>query len=203
MLKCIIRYFTCLACLALVMLAARPAEAHRVNIFAWVDGEQIHVDCAFSRGNKVRGGRIEARAAVSGELLASGRTDTDGVFIFPVPEQARAAKLDLRVYVDAGEGHKASWLLKAADFSPAGSLQDEPEQAQGEKQALPAEAFNYPELKRALGETLDAALEVKLAPLRTMLMEHTQSGPELKDIIGGIGWLIGLAGIAAYFRRRA
>jgi nickel transport protein len=35
-----------------------------------------------------------------------------------------------------------------------------------------------------------------------MLAEQTEAGPNLRDIIGGIGWIFGLIGVAAYFRRR-
>ena len=37
------------------------------------------------------------------------------------------------------------------------------------------------------------------APLRAMLVGEKEKGPGLTEIVGGLGWLVGLAGIAAYF----
>ena len=35
-----------------------------------------------------------------------------------------------------------------------------------------------------------------------MLASQFDAGPSLKDIVGGIGWIFGLVGVAAWFRRR-
>ncbi|CAK7056238.1 MAG: hypothetical protein DESF_02389 [Desulfovibrio sp.] len=49
---------------------------------------------------------------------------------------------------------------------------------------------------------INALLESRLAPLRRQLAEMRQDGPGLREIAGGMGWLVGLAGIALYFRSR-
>ena len=56
--------------------------------------------------------------------------------------------------------------------------------------------------RQELEKIINAALEQKLAPLRKMLAEQYNAEPSLRDIIGGIGWLLGLAGIALYFKSR-
>jgi nickel transport protein len=59
-----------------------------------------------------------------------------------------------------------------------------------------------PELKKYLEDMLEA----KLAPVRQMLgrilAAQQDESPRLRDIIGGIGWIIGLLGLAAYMRNR-
>lgn len=47
-----------------------------------------------------------------------------------------------------------------------------------------------------------AALDAKLAPLKRDLAAQRNAGPGLTEIIGGIGWLLGLAGMGLYFRGR-
>ena len=47
---------------------------------------------------------------------------------------------------------------------------------------------------------VNAALDAKLAPIKRAVLE--KSGPGLVEILGGIGWIFGLAGTAAYFRSR-
>ena len=49
---------------------------------------------------------------------------------------------------------------------------------------------------------VNAALDVKLGPIRRELAEMRVSRPGFSEIFGGIGWLVGLAGIALYFKGR-
>ena len=56
--------------------------------------------------------------------------------------------------------------------------------------------------RQELEKIIDTTLEQKLAPIRKMLAEQYNAEPSLRDIIGGIGWLLGLAGIVAYFKSR-
>lgn len=50
----------------------------------------------------------------------------------------------------------------------------------------------------ALQALVEAAVEKKIAPVRALLVAEKEKGPGLTEIIGGIGWLVGLAGLAAY-----
>ena len=49
---------------------------------------------------------------------------------------------------------------------------------------------------------VNAALDAKLGPIRRDLAAQVNAGPSLRDIIGGIGWILGLAGIGLYFKGR-
>jgi len=49
---------------------------------------------------------------------------------------------------------------------------------------------------------VEKALDKKMKPLIEMLAESQQKSPDIGDIIGGIGYIIGLVGIAAYFHNR-
>jgi nickel transport protein len=52
---------------------------------------------------------------------------------------------------------------------------------------------------------LDQSLDQRLNPVLKMLSESRDKGPTLRDILGGIGYILGLMGLAAYihFRRKA
>lgn len=59
---------------------------------------------------------------------------------------------------------------------------------------------------KALADIIGPIMEDKLAPvlqkqaiLEKLLLEEKFSGPKMTDVIGGIGWILGLAGIVAYF----
>ena len=86
-----------LLALFLALTAQAPAMAHRVNIFAYVEGNDVLVECVFSTSSPVRDGQINVFDSVSGEELLQGKTDDKGFFRFPVPEKARAAGRGLRV----------------------------------------------------------------------------------------------------------
>ena len=51
-------------------------------------------------------------------------------------------------------------------------------------------------------EQLEKALDKKMKPVLKMLAESRATGPGISDILGGIGYIIGLVGIAAYFHSR-
>ncbi len=188
---------------ALALLAAllpAPVQAHRINIFAWLEGDSVMVECGFNRSSPVRSGLITVFDGANGKELLQGHTDDKGHFSFPVPPAARAGH-GLRIQIAAGEGHRNEWIMDASEFSgaeaPTGSARDTaapsaPAQTQAGR---PATADDV----RAI---VNAALDAKLGPIRRDLAAQVNAGPGLRDIIGGIGWILGLAGMGLYFRGR-
>ena len=176
----------CMA-LCLVFAGAPFASAHRVNIFAFVDGDAVQVECGFNRSQKVKQGTVEVFDATTGVQLLQGTTDDNGVFRFPVTAELRKAGHDLSIRIIAGEGHQNDWTV-AADELPSA--------------AAPVAAVSGGATPAEIERIVDAALDAKLSPIKRMLAEQTEAGPNLRDIIGGIGWIFGLIGVAAYFRRR-
>jgi nickel transport protein len=60
--------------------------------------------------------------------------------------------------------------------------------------------------EKALINNIGTLMDDKLAPLfqkqatlEKLLLEDKFSGPKMTDIVGGIGWILGLGGIAAFF----
>ncbi|MDO9262393.1 MAG: hypothetical protein Q7U02_00395, partial [Desulfosalsimonadaceae bacterium] len=50
-----------------------------------------------------------------------------------------------------------------------------------------------------LERVVERLLDKKLRPITQMLVEMQQKGPTVTDIFGGIGYIVGLMGMAAYF----
>lgn len=211
-------------CLGLC-LTASPAAAHRVNIFAFVDGDAVTVECGYNRSQKVRQGTVEVFDAESGEKLLEGLTDDKGVFRFPLSGAMLRAGHALRLRIIAGEGHQNEWIVEADELAAA--TEAAPSPAQAAPVAAPpalAPASASPGTSAALASPsapsgvsggasgvatpqdveriVNAALDAKLSPIKRLLAEQAEAGPSLRDIIGGIGWIFGLIGVAAYFRRR-
>ena len=68
-----------------ILGTAANALAHRVNIFAWTEGNEVVAECGFNGGNKVKQGQIAVYDAATGAKLLEGKTDDEGGFRFPIP----------------------------------------------------------------------------------------------------------------------
>lgn len=193
--------------LAVSLLTHSTALAHRVNVFAYADGGEIVVECGYSKSKPVNRGTIEVLDLASGQVLLHGTTDENGRFRFPVPEAARTSGNGLRIVLKAGEGHQNDWVVDAAEYMGA-SPTTEPKPvavSAGRTDGGPdaSERAVAGGLTRAdVEEVVNAALDAKLAPIRRAVLERPEDGPGLKEIVGGIGWIFGLVGIAAYFKGR-
>ena len=214
--------------LLLALALPQAAHAHRVNIFAWTEGDQVVTECGFNGGNKVKQGQVVVYDAATGAKMLEGRTDDQGVYRFAVPAGGKAH--GLRIVVKAGEGHQNEWTMDAAELA-AVELPAAPASTAGVKEAAaPAAQKNSSASQAAptanlaanpaangaaapnpnavgvspgeLQSILNSALEAKLGPIRRELAEMRASRPGFSEIFGGIGWLVGLAGIALYFKGR-
>lgn len=218
--RCVFPVCLALACL---LLTAGHAGAHRVNIFAYVDGADIVTECGFSRSARVRQGLVEVFDAVTGTKILEGRTDENGIFRFAAPAADIRGGHGLRIHINAGEGHQNDWIMEAGELEgaatvpaarasfPSDGLSGAGAETEGgtapPSAALPASLSAVPgrggwATPADVERIVNAALSARLAPIQHLLARQSESGPGLKDIIGGLGWIFGLAGMAAYFRRR-
>lgn len=199
--------------LVFALLVHSPALAHRVNVFAYVEAGEIVVECSYSKSKRVNHGAIEVQAASSGEILLQGTTDETGLFRFPIPKQARESASDLRILLRAGEGHQNEWIVEAAEFMSGGAAAvpaaDSPEEQPTAPKAasqtggqIPTTSESYGLSRAEMEEIVNTALDAKLAPIKRAMLEQAEDGPGMKEIVGGIGWIFGLIGIAAYFKSR-
>jgi nickel transport protein len=181
----------------LVFIAApEMCLAHKVSVFAWVESDTVYTLSKFSGGKKVKKGRIGVYDP-EGKKLLDGLTDDQGEFAFKVPQTTA-----LRVELTAGAGHKGHWLV------PLEEIVGTPEPNSGRK-AEKASPGKPAEKDRITGSddarlqaAIEKALDKKLKPVMKLLAESKQAGPSLTEILGGIGYIIGLVGIAAYFKSR-
>ncbi len=99
--------------LVLLSFVATPALAHRVVIFAFAEGDTVQTESKFMPGGPVKQGKIIVQDPKTGKELLTGQTDDQGKFSFPMPPEAKSQKMDLKIIVEAGMGHRAEFLLKA------------------------------------------------------------------------------------------
>lgn len=178
----------------LVMLYAFPALAHGVRVFGYVENGFIKGEGYFAGGVKAQGSMVELLDA-SGKVLATTKTDEAGTFSIKLP----AADPPLKLVLKAGPGHQGDYTLTAEDLGQKAEAKAAP--------AAPAQALAQAPTVGISAAGLEAAvnraLEAKLAPINRRLAELAdKQGVSLQDVMAGIGYILGIFGIAAYMMSR-
>ncbi|MDQ1239166.1 MAG: nickel transport protein [Thermodesulfobacteriota bacterium] len=220
--------------------AAADVFAHKVNVFAYVEGESIMVDGYFS-------GRVKAQNCLirvfdgSGNKLLEGKTDTKGLYSFTIKDLPFSHG-GLKIVLEAEMGHRAEYSIGESEiprrlYKGASQIEREETMAQAPQESVaPKEgviqiagateptpqspeasakaeliqssiSIPQPSLdEETLRRNVEASLDEKLAPIIKMLgsqekilLEEKMRGPKLNEIIGGIGWIVGIIGIGAFF----
>lgn len=200
----------CASLLLLLTCLACPVFGHGLNIFAWLENGHILVQCDFGRDRAAVNATITVYDSVDKKEIDQGKTNTEGRYSFVVPDVVRHGH-GLTIIADAGQGHRGEWSMDASELRAATSLAEGFDQASAQagrthSSSIPATANmqsdNGALTREEISNIVQEALELKLGPIRQELAAHSASGPSLAEIIGGIGWIIGLAGVGFYFKAR-
>ena len=209
--------FVCVAVGLLLLCLCRDARAHRVNIFASVEGDLVRVECGFSRSQKVKNGRIVVTDATTGVQVLEGLTDADGIFSFRPPEDIPHSGHALIITIDAGTGHRNDWTISASELQALGAasapVTPQPPATPSARPTLVApdttaplapagDAARFGLSERELEAVINRTLDARLAPVNRALAQLQERGTDFRDVIGGIGWILGLIGLAAYMKYR-
>lgn len=214
--------FALVPCLLCCFLGA-PAWAHKAIVFAYLEADELVAEAGFSGGNPAKNCGISLRDLASGEILAQGRTDSNGLWRVPLPATAAQATQGMVIVLDAGEGHRAEWKLAPDEYlnhvpvapapatsenkaipnasaAPAADVSDTRAGASENSRGEPQPSLDSQQLRNIVEHAVADAVSRELAPLKRQLLQP--QGPDLRDILGGIGYLVGLAGLFAYSRSR-
>ncbi|OAN52973.1 hypothetical protein A6A04_14745 [Paramagnetospirillum marisnigri] len=167
-----------------LLLAAAPAQAHKLKLFASSDGAVISGSVYFVGGAKAVGvpGVVQGP---DGAELARFVTGEDGGFRV----EARS-RMDHLITVESGDGHAASLTIAAEDL-PASLPQG------AARRTVPPPGIAAP----AELEAVEAAVARQIAPLRRQIDAYEER-VRLHDLLGGIGTIFGLFGIMAWLSAR-
>jgi nickel transport protein len=175
---------------AIILIGSHvPALAHKVMIFAWVEGDTVFTESKFSGGKKV----LNAPVVIfdkEGKKLLEGKTDNKGEFSFKIPKVT-----DLRIVLNAAMGHKAEWTIPESEILEAGDIVEK-------KSARASGPLTVGLSKEEVQKIVEDSLDKKLRPIVRMMTESKNTKPSLTEIIGGIGYIFGLMGVALYFMNR-
>ncbi|MGO9122138.1 MAG: hypothetical protein ACLQPD_31570 [Desulfomonilaceae bacterium] len=196
-----------------VVINTPSAWSHGVNVFAYVDGPKIFVEGYFTGKSKAVGAIVEVFDA-QGNKLHEGKTNDNGVYSFKVLDVV-PVRGDLRIVLKAGPEHQAEFRIPVSDLPvypkrkaavlgipkephPQETIVNEDE----DTRALPRDQAV---LKRLVEEVVDSriqSLETMLRQQQKILMELKERRFSSIEIFGGIGWILGIVGVAAYLMSR-
>jgi len=183
----------CFAAVIFLLLLSWPffLWAHKVSIYAWVEGDRVFTESFLSSGHRAAHSQIEVFDK-HGKKLLTGKTDNQGMFSFKWPQNS-----DLKIVLRAPAGHRAEFNLKAGEIPLEG---DRPGGGHAEKDPsiVGVPCIGEEEIQTVVEKVLDE----KLRPLQKRLAAYEKRGPGITEVFGGIGYIIGLMGVALYFSRR-
>lgn len=178
-----------LLALALLLASAMPAAAHRLKLFATVEDGAITGYAFFVGGGRPQGSTIVIRDGAGTEVFRTV-TDDEGRFAWTPAGPDR-----FTVTVDARDGHAAETVLEAERFGAAPPSRS-PAPA-GTPTAPPPSASDAAMIEAAV----DRAVARQIRPLLEAY-DAAEGRARFNDVMGGIGMIIGLAGMALWASAR-
>jgi nickel transport protein len=173
------------------LLVSLPLSAHKLKVFASAEGERI-LGRAYFVGGAAASGAVIRIIDAEGRERARLEPDQEGNFDYRIERP-----MTYRVVADSLDGHQASWTLRTEEFSSATPTGEE----------MPANDAPVPEPDSTTAPDLSQVTRVEQAvarqirPLREALQAHEEQ-IRVRDILGGIGYIIGLAGFALWWNSR-
>ena len=98
----------------ILTIGTRECLAHKINVFAVVEKDFLMVEGYFPGKVKAQNSSVEVYDA-SGAKVAQGKTDTKGILKISLAD-LKPIKGDLKVVINTGDGHRAEYLVKAAEI---------------------------------------------------------------------------------------
>jgi nickel transport protein len=170
----------------LSVLHTETVCAHKASLFAYREGSTVYTEAYFVDGTPCRNAEITARAT-DGTVVAEGYTDHGGLFSFPY-----ALSGDLTISVRAGMGHGGEFLLTVDKSDTLGSTPEGGDlTGEGLEGDYTIEGGTTPN-----EAAIERIVEEKIGPIRDSVREIrvAQGKPTLGKVLGGLGWILGLAG---------
>jgi len=196
----VMRYMKALVLLFFMVGMPTLALAHKVSMFAYVEGDQIFLEGYFADGKRAMNSKVEAFDD-KGKELWSGITNDKGEVNMPVPKVIG----DLRITLTASMGHKAEYVLNAAELAGEDALASDATTAQDPAATQDAVAtatggmasVDQAALRRIVRQEVGEAI----MPLVRGLSELKERRG-VSDIVGGIGIIGGLLGVFFFLQAR-
>ncbi|MGN7612764.1 hypothetical protein ACQZV8_11845 [Magnetococcales bacterium HHB-1] len=179
--------------LFLSLLVASPAWSHKLKLFAMPVGEYIEGTVYFIGGIPAVNLPVKVESP-KGTPRFKLQTDAKGLFTFPFQPG-----MDHFIRADSGDGHRAELLLSAQELTPASHAA--PSKPTSATTVSSSDSPSTSSTAGCTSQEISAMIAQQIQPLRHQLNAY-EDRVRLQDILGGIGYIIGLAGIALWHQNR-
>ncbi len=195
----VIKYIVFLMGISLPLLVNTSARAHKVTVFAYVEGGRVYTESYYADGTKCRNSNITVYDEQGHEVL-TGKTNEKGEFSFTPPSDG-----PLKIVLDASPGHRAETVVSESELRAGEAVGKErsTETEETQKHAtctVQPRTGNITLTRKELKEILDDTLDRKLRPVMKLLAENRQHGVSARDVFAGLGYIFGIMGIVIYIR---
>jgi nickel transport protein len=180
--------------IGLIAVTAGSASAHKINLFATAAGQTVSGEVYVDASTPVADAKVQV--FVGGEVAHETNSDAEGKFEFNVA--CRAAH---RIVATAPGGHRAEWTVPADELPGSLPPCDVANTTQSPRPEQAEPTPHAPTDTEALEATVEEAVARQVAPLRRQIREYEQR-VRLHDIIGGVGYIVGLFGVASLILSR-
>ncbi|HUT12640.1 MAG TPA: carboxypeptidase-like regulatory domain-containing protein [Thermoguttaceae bacterium] len=179
-----------------LILSPASALAHKIHVFAYARGTTIHGQAYFTEDSPARNIAVTALDP-AGQQIGDTTTDDDGQFTLEAQYRC-----DHLLQVSTSDGHGGEYTVSASEFSQDlpprdGSAGSPPPSSSPEVDSPPDEGHAHTPAPEA-GQPDNKTLLVQIVELRKQLKSY-EDRIRLQDVLGGVGYILGVAGIAFYF----
>ena len=175
-----------------------PVQAHNIVSGAYVDGMTVEGEIGFSNGEMASPGVEITITDSNGHSLGTTQTEADGLFSFvasqPVEHIFKA---------NLGAGHVAEIIVAADDFSNTNTSATTPgTTTTTDRQQTPGSTSTTSTVSATdIERIVRKAVAQQVKPLQKELRAYKEK-MMFRDITGGLGFIFGMFGIAAWLASR-
>lgn len=184
----------CAAALVMTVIWMGTAAAHRLDLFVSADGAVIQGEAVYTPGGPARRGTVTL-SLPDGSELGTVEIEPDGTFSFQTPVRA-----DIEVRIETPDAHFARATLPATEL-PTGLPDWQGDGATPNETAPTTDAPAAAVGQEDLLPVIEQAVSRQVTPLRQEIAALERS-VRMRDILGGFGYIAGLAGVLLYFKTR-
>ncbi|MBJ7532887.1 carboxypeptidase regulatory-like domain-containing protein [Rhodomicrobium vannielii ATCC 17100] len=178
----------------MLLMFGGVAEAHKLKVFATATGAAIEGYAYFGTGGRARQSSVTV-ASPDGTVLGKTTTDDEGNFRYDATR-----RVDHVITVDGRDGHVASYTVAADELPQTLASGGDAAAAKPSAERTGAPIAAAPAVSRTGEDTdlrafIDQSIARQIRPLREQI-DANQEKIRLHDILGGLGYILGLGGLA-------
>ncbi|MEN2996618.1 MAG: hypothetical protein ABC360_06430 [Acetomicrobium sp.] len=193
-------FFAVILALFVIVYPATIATAHKLNVFAYSEDSSILGEAYFNDGAPARNCEVLVKAEGDGSVVGKGCTDEDGKFSVNIDPSNRKI---VTVVVDGGMGHLGRVNINLSSFDNSTNMSDS-----NFIDKLPTEEEQIKNLvvtldEKEIASIVKSVLRNEIEPLHAEIIQLRKelSKPGFNQIMGGVGYIFGLIGIALWFKK--